>query len=99
MTGFPIKKQLVDKYIRFIGQIFVSMGAKDPRHNPMIKLDFRMGRQMALYQKEDSPTTRLLPLPVNFVQALDTAAQGTTPRNIAISDLTWVAFFLILRPR
>ena len=29
---------------------------------------------------------------------MDTATQGTTPRNIAISDLTWVAFFFLLRP-
>ena len=29
---------------------------------------------------------------------MDTAAQGTTSRNIAIRDLTWVALFLILCP-
>ena len=38
------------------------------------------------------------PLPVIIIQGLDTAAQGTTPRNIAIRNLTWVAFFLLLRP-
>ena len=37
-------------------------------------------------------------LPVSVIQALETAAQGTTPRNIAISNLTWVAFFFLLRP-
>ena len=29
---------------------------------------------------------------------MDTAAQGTTARNIAISNLTWVAFFFLLWP-
>ena len=74
------------------------MGAKDPQHNHVVKLNFRMGRQMASYQKEDSPPTRVLPLPVSAIQALDTATQVTTPRNITIRNLTWVAFFFLLCP-
>ena len=37
---------------------------------------------------------------LNFIviQALDNATQGSTPRNITISNLTWFAFFLILWP-
>ena len=53
---------------------------------------------MASYQKEDYPPTRVRPLPVSVIQSLDTAAQGTTARNIAISDITWVVFFFLLRP-
>ena len=64
----------------------------------MGKLNFRLGRQLASYQKEHSPPTRVRPLPVSVIQDLDTVAQGTTPRNIAIRDLTWVAFFFLLRP-
>ena len=64
----------------------------------MGKLDFCLGRQLASYQKEDSPPTRVRPLHVSVLQALDTAVQVTTVRNIAISDLTWVAFFFLLRP-
>ena len=72
------------------------MGANDPRHIRMGKLDFWLGFQLASYQKEDSPPTIVRLLPVRFIQDLDTAAQGTTLRNIAISDLTWVAYFLLL---
>ena len=64
----------------------------------MGKLDFCLGRQMASYQKEDYPPTRVRPLPVRIIQALDTASQTTTARNIAISNLTWVTFFFLLRP-
>ena len=64
----------------------------------MGKLNFWLGRQLASYQKEDYPSTRLQTLPVRVIQALDTTAQGTTSRNISISDLTWVAFFLLIRP-
>ena len=62
----------------------------------MGKLDFRLGRQLASYQTEDSYPTRVWPLPVRVIQALDIAVQGTTPRNIAIRYLAWVAFFLLL---
>ena len=64
----------------------------------MWKLNFNLGRQLASYQKEDSPPTRVRPLPVRFIQALDIAAQGNTSRNISNSDLTWVAFFFLPRP-
>ena len=54
-------------------------------------------RADASYQKEGSCPTRVRPLPVRFIQALDTTAQGTTSRNIVISNLTRVAFFFLLR--
>ena len=63
----------------------------------MGKLDFRLGCHLTSYWKEDYLPARVRPLPVKFIKALDTDAQETTPRNIAISDLTWVAFFFLLR--
>ena len=64
----------------------------------MGKLNFWLGCQLASYQKEDSPPTIVWPLPVSVIQALDTAAQRTNARNIAISNITWVAFFFLLWP-
>ena len=96
--GQPIKKRLVNLYLRSIGKIFASMGANDSRQNRMEKLNFRLVIQLESYHKEDSPPTIVQPLPVNVIQYLDTAAQGTTARNIAISDLTWVALFFFLWP-
>ena len=81
-----------------IGQIFAYVGANDSCNNRMGKLDFWLGCQLASYQEEDSPPTRVRPKPVRVIQALDIAAQGTDSRNIAINDLTWVAFFLLLWP-
>ena len=72
------------------------MGANDPSHNRIGKLNFWLGRQLTSYQKEDSPPTIVWPLPVSVIQALHTTAQGTTARNIAIGDLTWSAFFFLL---
>ena len=96
--GQPIKKRSVEQYLRSIGQIFSSVGADNPRQNLVGKLDFRLGSQLASYQKEDSPPTIVRPLLVSIIQAVDTASQGTTQRNISISNLTCVAFFFLLRP-
>ena len=52
-----IKKLSVEQYLHSIGQIFASVGANDPHHNRVGKLDFRLGHQMASYQKLDSPPT------------------------------------------
>ena len=70
----PSNKLSVEQYLRSIGQIFASLETNDPHHNCMGKLDFRLGRQLASYQKEDSPPERVRPLPVNVIQALDTAS-------------------------
>ena len=94
----PIKKRLFDQYLHSIGQIFAFVGDNNPRHNGMGKLDFWLVHQLASYQKEDSTLTRVQSLPVIVIQALDTYGQETTARNIAISNLTWVAFFVLLRP-
>ena len=95
--GQPIKKRLVKKYLRLIGQIFASVGSNNPLHNRMGKLNFRMGRQLASCQKDDSTPTRVWPLPIGVIQALYTVAQGTTARNINISNITCVAFFFLIR--
>ena len=47
--GKNIKKQSVEQYLCLIGQIFASVGADDPRHNQVGKIDFRMGHHMASY--------------------------------------------------
>ena len=64
----------------------------------MKKLDFRLGRHLTSYQKEDSSPTRIWPLSASAIQALDTSTQGTTARNISIINLILVAFFFFLCP-
>ena len=83
----PIEKRLVEQYLCSISKIFSSVGANNPHHNSMGKLDFRLGCHLESYQKEDYPPTIMWPLPVSFTQALDTATQRTNSRNIAIINL------------
>ena len=82
-----INKRLVEQYLYSIGQIFASVGANNPRHNRIGKLDFRMGRQLEYYKKEGSTSTIMWHLPVSVIQVLDTATQVSTSRNIAIRNL------------
>ena len=74
-NGIPIKKWSVEQYLRSIGQIFSALGASDPRNNKLGKLDFRLGRQLATYAKQDPPSTRVRPIPVSVLQALDAVCQ------------------------
>ena len=77
--GNPIWKRLVEQYLRSIGQIFASVGAKHPSHNSMGKLEFFLGRQISSYKKVEPPHTRVLPLSIHIVHALDTTLRpGTT---------------------
>ena len=72
------------------------MVSDDPRHNRLGKLDLCLVRQLALYVKLESPPTQVCTLPINIIQYLDTTSQGTTPRQISISNLTWIEFFFLL---
>ena len=96
--GQPTKKQSVEQYLCSISQIFVSVGANNSRHNQVGELDFLLWFQLASYQNRDYSPTIVRPLPVSVIQDLDTAAQGTTPRNIVISNLTWIDLFFLLWP-
>ena len=55
-----------------------------------------MGRQLASYAYSDSPPTKFYLLPVSIIQSLNTEFQATTPRHIAIINITWISFFLLL---
>ena len=100
----PIHKQSVEKYIRSVGQIFAAMrvpdprlnGAPDPRLNSMGAIDFRLGQQFATHVKEDHAPGILRPLPVSILHCMDSVAKSGSPRDQAISDLAWIAFFFLL---
>ena len=92
----PIHKRSMEQYIRSVGQIFAAVGAPDPRLNNMGAIYFRLGRQFATYKKEDPTPGRVRPLPVSILHCMDSVANSDSPRDKAISDLTWIAFFFLL---
>ena len=94
----PIKKRSVEQYIRSVGQIFAAMGAPDPRLNNMGAINFRLGRQLATYEKEDPAPGRVRPLPVFILHCMDSVANSVSTRDKAITELACIAFFFFLRP-
>ena len=94
----PIHKRSMEQYIRSVGQIFATVGAPDPRLNNMGAIDFRLGQQFATYKKEDPAPGRVRPLPVSILHCMYSVANSGSPIEKAIADLTWIAFFFLLRP-
>ena len=94
----PIHKRNVEQHLRSVGQIFAAVGAPDPRLNSMGAIDFCLGQQLATYAQEDPSPGRVRPLPVSILHCMDATAKGGSPRDHAITDLAWIAFFFLLRP-
>ena len=92
----PIRKRYVKKYLCSFGQLFAAVGANDPRKNWLGKIDFLMGRKLATYKKEEPPSSRVRPIPINILHTLDTSFQCGSPKQQAIRNLAWLVLFLLL---
>jgi hypothetical protein len=84
--------------LRSVGQTLAQLGAGDYRKDPRTgRLDFRLARQQNGYRKRDRPAPKKLPIPkAVLLQILLWSGNG--PREAALADLTWLAFFFLLRP-
>jgi hypothetical protein len=74
------------------------LGAGDYQNDPRTgRLDFGLARQQAGYRKRDKPKPKKPKIPK---PALLLIQQWTTtgPREAALADLIWLAFFFLLRP-
>ena len=77
------------------------MGSHDIRLDPTGATDFRLGRQLRCYTKQDPPPKRVKPIPIQVVHALVEAAYAATnpdPPYLAIIDMICIAFFFLMRP-
>ena len=89
----------MEEYLCSIKQIFAVVGTNDPRHNTLGKLNFWLGQQLDTYAKRNPPLTRVCPIPVSDLQALDAAHQGGTDQQQTFSDLAWTTLFFLLSTR
>ena len=73
------------------------MGAKDPRLDSFGKIDFRLNCMYSAWKKEDTPPSRVEPVPMSILLC---AAELSTPsvRDQATIDCIWMAFYFLLRP-
>jgi len=89
----------VEDAIRLVCQKFPSLGSKDPRLDETGKQDFRLRQMFSAWKKEDSPPSRVEPVPmIILLRAAELAATGNSARDQATIDCIWMAFYLLLRP-
>ena len=78
------------------------MGASDPRLDRHGKTDFRLGRQLRKYRKDDPPAQRVKPIPIQVVRALLNAAYLPVIADPigfrAVADMICIAFYFLMRP-
>ena len=77
------------------------MGTDDPRLNSAGKIDFRLGRMISAWKKEDPPSWRVKPIPIQVLRRIACIAQhlpSDSPTLAATTDMIIIAFFYLLRP-
>ena len=95
----PVKSRTEEGALHAMGQTLASVGAKDPRLTVTGKTEFRLGRQLHGYAKEDDPPMRVKPIPVQVIHhAANLARQHGTIESNAIMNMICMAFFFLCHP-
>jgi len=99
-SGHATRKCQVEEALRAVGQTLAGLGLPDPRLTRFSdKLDFRLRRQLATYQRMDPAPARVKPIPLPVLQfAAAAAAQRLAVLGPVLADLLIIAFFFLLRP-
>ena len=75
------------------------MGARDPRLDVHGNTDFRLSRLLRLCSKQDPPSDRVKPIPIQVVKrAVDTAYRHQNEGHTAVADMMCIGFFFLMRP-
>jgi hypothetical protein len=99
--GNPVWSGTVEDAVRAVGQAFTHLGDPDIRKDLFGEIDFRISRLFTCYKKEDSPPSRLKPVPiiiVMFILSHDNADTTIPEDRRAIADLICIAFYFLLWP-
>jgi len=98
-SGDPDRARSVEDAIHLVCQKFPSLGSKDPRLD-IGKQDFRLCQMFSAWKKEDSPPSRVEPVPIIILlrAAELAAAAGNSACDQATINCIWMAFYFLLRP-
>lgn len=95
----PVRGRSAEAYLRAVGQTFARLGRPDPRLNAHGDQDFRLQRQLQYYKKQDPPSSRRQPIPVELLHLVTRRLRATnSPKSLALANLVWIAFFFLMRP-
>lgn len=98
--GKPVRSGTVEGALRSIGQTYKGVGAPDIRLDSHGNVDFRLGRQLRSYTKEDPAPHRVKPVPIQVVRMIVSQAYGAPQAEDgfrAIADMTCIGFFFLCR--
>ena len=94
-----VRARTVEDAVRAVGQAYARLGAPDPRLTVHGTVDFRLTSMYRAWQKEDSPPTRVKPLPLPVVaQVWALASADASPFAVATAECLVLGFFFLLRP-
>ena len=96
-NGLPISKRSVEKKSATSGKYLCQWVPMIPDTTPREASDFGWGDKL-LPMWENIPPLLIPPYPNFHPHCLDATSQGVTSRQQAISDLDWIASFLLLHP-
>ena len=83
--------------IRLVCQKCPSLRSKDPKLNKTGKQDFRLRPMLSTWKKEDSPPSRVKPIPmIILLRAAELAEKFA--RDQATIDCIWMTFYFLLCP-
>jgi hypothetical protein len=94
--GNATRSQTLEAALRPIGQTMASVGARYPRYTTQGQMQYRIQQQLKGYARQDSPATRVKPIPFTIIT--HTLASAHSTMDQAIADLATIGIFFLLRP-
>ena len=97
--GAPVRARTAEGYLRAVGQSYARVGSPDPRLNTYGKTDWRIGRQIRAWKKEDPPPGRVKPIPISMLHHLSQSGRDAgDAKSLLIGCMAYVAFYFLMRP-
>jgi hypothetical protein len=95
-----VRADTVSYAVRAVGQASARLGGKDIRKDAYGEIDFRIYRQLRAYTREDSPPSRVKPVPIIIIMSILVQAflDSNLPDRQAVSNMCAVALYFLLRP-
>jgi len=94
-----VRSRTVEGALHAEGQTFSLLGYQDPRLQASGKLDFRLHCQLKGYAKDDTPPSRVKPIPLQLLLHLIQHCYCTPkPTANARGHMLTLGFFFLLRP-
>jgi hypothetical protein len=97
--GNPLKSQLAEDYVQNVAQMFLNMGAKDPRLNSAFQINFRIQRTLRAWKQTNPAPMQVKPIPITVIRRITVSATADIVDNTfrAAADMIVIAFFFLLR--